>query len=751
LPGSRRLVLLSVAVVAALVIPLFTVQTGAALPLRQRELHPSGAWCWFGDPRAIYYTGAHRRTYIGWVNGAGDIQVASYDHDTGERVVVTVKANFQIDDHANPSLLVRPDGHLMVFWSAHSGGTMYYRRTAQPEDVSSWETERTVSTNTAGTWGYTYPNPVQLSAEGNRIWLFWRGGNFNPTFSTSVDGLAWAPARTLISVPGQRPYVKVDSNGVDTIHLAFTEGHPRSLVTSIYYARYRAGSFYRANGSLIKSVSQLPFTPTQADKVYDAAAHGGVKAWIHDVAFDSTGRPVVVFATFPSSTDHRYHYARWNGTRWEDHEFARAGGTMSGDPSEPNYSGGVILDHANPTRAFVARQVGGVFEIQVYQTTDGGHTWIARVVTAGSGRGNYRPVRPRGQPGADMDIVWMRGGYPSFRTYQTAIDVEALSRDVYNPAAVTLGVGQLQVLASEGTGGLIRKSFSPAGWTGWADDGRGLAGHRVGAAAVASSAPERLDAFAVDQVTGHLLQRAFQGGVWSAWTDRGAGPGGHAVAAPAVASWGPGRLDVLGRDTVTSELLRWWFDGSWHGPQRVARTPGGAFVPTVAAWGPNRLDVFAVTDRGTLAHAWWNGRWNAWESLGLGPGGVAYKAPAAVASWGTSRLDVFAATSGGRTLAHRWFQGSGSVGWYGPQTLAAGTGPDRLPLTGMAVTSWAPGRLDVFSTNARTHGLLHTWYSGRWNGPQHLDFADGKAIVADLHPQAAAIPVDPRIRDLGDD
>jgi BNR repeat-containing family member len=299
MPGSRRLVLLSVAVMAALVIPVFTVQTGAALPLRQREFHPSGAWCWFGDPRAIYYTGAHRRTYIGWVNGAGDIQVASYDHDTGERVVVAVKANFQIDDHANPSLLVRPDGHLMVFWSAHSGGTMYYRRTAQPEDVSSWEAERTVSTNTAGTWGYTYPNPVQLSAEGNRIWLFWRGGNFNPTFSTSADGLAWAPARTLISVPGQRPYVKVDSNGVDTIHLAFTQGHPRSLVTNIYYARYKGGSFYRANGSLIKSVSQLPFTPAQADKVYDAAAHGGVKAWIHDVAFDSTGRPVVVFATSP--------------------------------------------------------------------------------------------------------------------------------------------------------------------------------------------------------------------------------------------------------------------------------------------------------------------------------------------------------------------------------------------------------------------------------------------------------------------
>ncbi len=55
---------------------------------------------------------------------------------------------------------------------------MYYRRTAAPEDVTAWEPERRVPTNTPGSFGYTYPNPVQLSAEGNRIWLFWRGGNF---------------------------------------------------------------------------------------------------------------------------------------------------------------------------------------------------------------------------------------------------------------------------------------------------------------------------------------------------------------------------------------------------------------------------------------------------------------------------------------------------------------------------------------------------------------------------------------------
>ena len=76
----------------------------------------------------------------------------------------------------------------------------------------------------------------------------------------------------------------------------------------------------------------------------------------------------------------------------------------------------------------------------------------------------------------------------------------------------------------------------------------------------------------------------------------------------------------------------------------------------------------------------------------------------------------------------------------------------RLPLAGMTATSWAQGRLDVFSTDARNHGLLHTWYTGRWNGPEHLDFTGAAAaVMADANPRTAPIPVDPRALELGDD
>jgi len=53
-------------------------------------------------------------------------------------------------------------------------------------------------------------------------------------------------ARELIRVPGQRPYVKVADNGSDAIALAFTDGHPRNVLSSIYYATFpsRADSIY---------------------------------------------------------------------------------------------------------------------------------------------------------------------------------------------------------------------------------------------------------------------------------------------------------------------------------------------------------------------------------------------------------------------------------------------------------------------------------------------------------------------------
>ncbi len=724
-------------------------------PLREREFVGGGAWSWFGDPRAVYHQGAHRRSYIGWDAPDGSIQVASYDHDTGQQVIATLKARFQIDDHDNPSILLLGDGRLMVFWSAHAGPSMFYRISSRPEDVTAWGPEHTVPTNTSGTLGYTYPNPVQLSAEQNKLYLFWRGGNFNPTLSTTTNlGATWSPARTVISVPAQRPYVKFASNGRDTIAMAFTEAHPRAMQTSIYYAEYRAGALHRADGSTIASMANLPITPAMAEKVYDAQANGA-KAWVHDVALDAAGHPVIVYATFPTDTDHRYHYARWDGTRWNDIELTRAGGSMNLDPNEPNYSGGISLDHEDPSTVYLSRQVNGVFEVERWTTPDNGATWSSVRLTSASVRGNYRPISPRGQRGEDLDVVWMHGTYPSYTSFRTGLRTQLHSRDIADPSVASWAPRRLDVFSRDGqTGELLQKYYS-GGWSGWINFGLTPSGHPFGPPAVASSGKLRLDVFATDATTGHLLQKSFASG-WRGWVDRGLGPGGHRVSSPAAVSWGSGRIDVVARDEVTNDLVHWWQSGStWTGPQRLAAGPGGAFVPSIASWASRRLDIFAVNSSGSLVQYWFDGtRWNGWSSRGKGPGGLTLSpGQAAADARSFKHLDVFALASAGKVLGHWWFDGA----WHGPENL--GTGPDRIALGGLGVTSWDSTRLDVFSIDTTQHGLIQDYFNGHWNGPVHLDFPMGAAaavgtlavtapvtVMADPNPRSKPIPVDEKAK-----
>jgi hypothetical protein len=289
-----------------------------------QTLAADGAWCWFSDPRAVYYEGDYQRTYLGWVDSRGNISVGYYDHRWKTYSARTLHQNLEVDDHDNPTLLFTPDGRLLFFYSRHSrGDPIYLMEARQPESLAEWAPRRELFLNDTAAYrglynSYTYTNPCLLEEENNRIYLFWRGMDFKPNVSFSDDlGKTWAPGKIMIlperTYRNRRPYLKVAGNGRDRIHLAFTDGHPNKEPTnSIYYACYRDGAFYRADGSRITTYEKLPFEPRQASIVYDAVPTRE-KAWIWDVAADSLDRPAVVYARFPDDAHHVYYYARWDG------------------------------------------------------------------------------------------------------------------------------------------------------------------------------------------------------------------------------------------------------------------------------------------------------------------------------------------------------------------------------------------------------------------------------------------------------
>jgi len=404
-----------------------TTPKEVTVPL-EKEIRPwtaDGAWCFFADPRAVYYEGEHRRTYVGWLTRAGDVMAGFLDHDTGEMRTCTVRERLEADDHANPSLLFLENGHLVIFYSAHGGPEMYCRISERPESIDAWGEERTVGVNTEGRFGYTYPNPVRLAEEGHRVYLFWRGGNFKPNFAVSDDGCrSFGPVRTLLAGSGARPYIKFASDGRKRIWFAYTDGHPNvEPQNGIYCAYYEGGAVHRPDGARIKTAEELPFAPQEAHRIYDGSDG---PAWIWDIALDAAERPVVVFSVCVELTDHRYRYAVWTGERWETHEITAAGKWFPQTPPgaverEPYYSGGVVLDHADPSVVYLSRETGGVFEIEEWMTADRGRTWRSSPVTAGSAKNNVRPVAVRGLPPGRREVLWMNGDYIGYRDYRTRL------------------------------------------------------------------------------------------------------------------------------------------------------------------------------------------------------------------------------------------------------------------------------------------------------------------------------------------
>ncbi len=397
------------------------------------DLTADGAWCWFADPRAIV---VDDRLLVGWVNSTGDI-VVSETVAGGDTTSAVLHAALEKDDHANPALLALPDGRAMVFYTRHTGREMRLRETVRPGEFHDWSPERGLELNDANAPGqpgdrtaYTYPNPVYLADEGV-IALTWRGMNWKPTLSFSSDmGETWTPGRIVFSEAaarrGNRPYVKVATDGRGRMHFIATDGHPRNEPTnSVYHFYYERGAFFRMDGTQIATLETLPVRPEEADLVYDGTVES-VRSWVWDLALDAEGAPIAVFTKLPREDAHEYHYARWDGRGWVDYSITAAGGWFPETPvgqvePEPHYSGGVVLDHDEPASVYLSRPVDGVFQIERWTTPDGGESWSSTRLTR-TAEHSVRPVVGRGRWSGGSPVLWMENrAYVHYTDYDAKI------------------------------------------------------------------------------------------------------------------------------------------------------------------------------------------------------------------------------------------------------------------------------------------------------------------------------------------
>ena len=238
-------------------------------------------------------------------------------------------------------------------------------------------------------------------------------------------------------LPGyQRPYARYAGDG-RTIHVSFTDAHPRNFGNGIYYAAFRDRAFFRADGSKIKDLAAGPLTPSEAEIVFqgsgvgtDGRAEGNAPkaAWTSSMAIDSAGRPHIAYSLFLSNSDHRYRLASWDGQKWVDREIAYAGNCLY--PKEASYTGLITLDPVDPTVVCISTDANpstgapasGMHEI--YRASVAPNDDIKTInweaVTRGSKVANLRPIIVR--EGKQRVVLWCRG---VFKTY-TDYDLEAV-------------------------------------------------------------------------------------------------------------------------------------------------------------------------------------------------------------------------------------------------------------------------------------------------------------------------------------
>ena len=410
---------------------------GACGPDRPSGLHTVApcSWSYFGDPRSV----AHKsHVFTACIGLDGRAVVEDYDVETRDRRLQTLFEPLEVDDHNNPSLVFFRE-RLYAFSSPHSGylypgnrrSRMRYRVSRRPWGAGGgWGPTRTVPLGAGCGLGYTYPNPV---VAGDRLYLFMRGPCWAPYFTSTADGRHWIAPQTLVSSPSPslqdgggtrrvRPYAKYAGTPDGSILMAFSDGHPGSFKSSLYFVRFRDGRFFAADGAPIGTVADLPLRFDELDRIEPYGPARG-RAWPMDVAEDLGGRPVVVYSSLVGTRD-TFRYARWGGRRWRTRPIARAGRTLFS-----YHNSGVTLDHEDPSWVVLSRTIDGQNEIEARHTPDHGATWCAVQLTRRSRAFNIRPVIPRGLGDPRrLVVLYVSGSARSFREYDTDVVMATAER-----------------------------------------------------------------------------------------------------------------------------------------------------------------------------------------------------------------------------------------------------------------------------------------------------------------------------------
>lgn len=468
------------------------------------------AWCWFHEPRASSRGGKVWFGTTGSDNNSvltGRASLYEIDEVNGlilrKDMATSAIAATWADDHDYPTAPVfRPDGRLVSFYCPHrTGGPIYFRISVSPGTMANgWSREYSIGN---GASYPTYPSPVFLSGESNKLYLFYRNGSSSGPMSyiSSTDIATVAPAtvdggdlgatptwssevQVSASAGTQGIYHKVTSDGTSRIDILMTDavGPQAGIKNDVRHTYFQGGNFHTSAGvSLGSAPSLIAFTDFTAVATSGAPDSFG-DMWCDHIQRRPSGLIEAVFHRFVSTSDHRLYYARYEGGSWSKVEVDAGFGSGTPDTRstqitdgqgavEGYYGPGAFLDTAEEGVLYCGVGTSSYSQIYRYTTADQGATWTRERVSDLSGE-NVRPVVPVDRTDK-YSVFWLSGAYHyyDFNTNPAAADIgyttriKAASSDYAADPVAPANVSAPSIAGSTGTQGNVLQA-AIGSWTG---------------------------------------------------------------------------------------------------------------------------------------------------------------------------------------------------------------------------------------------------------------------------------------------
>lgn len=366
---------------------------------------PHGGWTYPQFPKAAYGSG---NSYVAYVNGdTGGLYVGAWDGAAWSATLLDTPT--PADDHNNPAVLVRDDGHILTAFCEHGGPNMFTMLSTDPGDISAFDAADNTST---GSSNYTYPALVQLTGvSGDPIYLMYRditgaGATEVARFalSKSTDGGATWTTRTLVFTAAnyELAYWTITADAT-TIHVMTTNRDPYGgdgTPVTVYHLYFdgTTETWHKSDGTEITATK--PFALTEATVAYDGS--DGVSFPIDALVVSGLPRFSLLVDIGGSRVSGRMY--RWTGSAWTSVEVYEAD-----HPTLDRYYGALVFNRANTSEAFAGIKDGTYTEIVRYLSPDGGDTWGAgTAVTSGSTEHQVAPIAVENGVAA-MPVFWLHG------------------------------------------------------------------------------------------------------------------------------------------------------------------------------------------------------------------------------------------------------------------------------------------------------------------------------------------------------